>query len=161
MRQPQIMPIGTWVPPASRGHIALMVFCTAVWPAVVVASCKGRIGTGQPWFGPLNLSQSVTTFPCTSVVFVWPRIEPVLGTQLLMPPSKPPWPERHQKGYHFKVLTGSDTSGSATPELMTPETPLFSSLLVGSTTQPIQLSAAWSVPLPSGVLAFGSKGIGS
>src|SRR5690348_68367 len=158
MRQPQIMPIWTCVPPASRGHMALMVLVTAVWPAVVVASCKGSIGTGQPWFGPLKCCQSVVSWPSTSVKFVWPRMPLDLGVQALTPLLKPPWPDRHQKGYQAgQPPDGSVVSGLATGELITPATPVFSPLLVGSMTQPIQLSVVEpAVPPPAPAFGLGS-----
>src|SRR5579883_572173 len=136
-RQPQAMPIWTAVPPASRGHMLLIVLSTAFLPVVVVTSVSGRTGTGQPSLGPLKVSQSVVTCPWISppgLAFVCATIVP--GVQLLMPVA----PAGHQKGYHFIDATGSDVSGSAVAEFTAPPDTTFSSELVGSTTQPIQFA---------------------
>ena len=76
------------------------------------------------------MSQSWVTLPWTSVVLVCAC---TVG-QLLFPDP----PQVHQNGYQFGQEVGSEVSGSVAEALITPETPLFSSELVGSTTQPIQ-----------------------
>src|SRR5579883_2780943 len=59
---------------------------------------------------------------------------------LMLAVPVPAHPACHQKGYQLIEALGSLVSGSEAPELMTPGTFLFSSALVGSTTQPIQLA---------------------
>ena len=89
------MPIWTWVPPASRGHMLLIVLRIVVWPALVVASVSAIIGTGQPWFGPYNVSQSVTIAPWVSVAVLWaltPLVAQVLARVVRPPQRVPVWP---------------------------------------------------------------------
>jgi hypothetical protein len=72
----------------------LIVLRIVVWPALVVASVSGIIGTGQPWFGPYNVSQSVTTAPWVSVAVLW-ALTPLVAQVL-------PESFAHHSGYQFR-----------------------------------------------------------
>ncbi len=98
-RQPQIIPTWTWVPPASRGHMLLMVLSTWVLPDEEVTSVSGSSGTGQPWLGPVKLPHFATTWPWVSVVLLWALT--VAEVQELFELGA------HHSGYQLGQLDGS------------------------------------------------------